>query len=90
MKLSRTTPANLFKIKKPIWDGRRVGLNTQKIGTHNEVRIDYRNSDGDLLYPQPLYISGEKARTYETMQLKKYPIKLYLIPINEMETLERI
>ena len=48
---------------KQDWGGRKVGLATYKIGTHKEVRITYKHSDGSLVYPQPLYISGEKART---------------------------
>lgn len=91
MKLSRLTPANLFKIKTPIWGGRKVGLATHKIGTHNEVRIEQRDINGDLLYPQPLYISGERAKAFPAEPLKKYPnIKLHIIPIDELETLERI
>ena len=91
MKLNKLTPANLFKIKYPIWGGRKVGLATYKIGTHNEVRIETRDKNGDLLYPQPLYISGEKAKTFPIEPVKKHPnIKLHIIPIDELETLERI
>lgn len=91
MKLDRLTPANLFKIKSPIWGGRKVGLATYKIGTHNEVRIEKRDVNGDLLYPQPLYISGEKAKTFPVEPVKNHPnIKLHIIPIDEFETLERI
>lgn len=91
MKLSRLTPANLFKIKSPIWGGRKVGLATYKIGTHNEVSIEKRDVNGELLYPQPLYISGERAKTFPAEPLKKHPhIKLHIIPIDELETLERI
>lgn len=91
MKLNRTTPANLFKIKTPIWGGRKVGLATYKIGQHNEIRIEKRNAEGDLLYPQPLYISGEKVKNYPIQAVKSNPnIKLYIIPINDLETLERV
>ena len=85
MKLSRFTPANKIEIKAPIWSTRSVGIATYKIGTHNEVHISTKQ------YPQPLYISGEKARTFPIEPVKNNPkIKLYIIPIDELEPLERI
>jgi len=91
MQLSKMTPCNPFKIKTPVWGGRKVGLATYKIGQHNEIRIETRNVSGDLLYPQPLYISGEKAKTFPVEPVRKNPnIKLHVIPISELETLERI
>lgn len=90
MKLQATTPCNVFKIKSPIWDGRKVGLATYKIGTHNEVRILTKNKDGEELYPQPLYISGAKAKKFPIQPVKRNPnIKLHIIPISELEPLER-
>lgn len=90
MKLSRTTPCQVFEIRTPVWGGRKVGLATYKIGTHNEVRITYKHGDGSLVYPQPLYISGEKARTYPKQPVKSNPnVILHVIPINDMEVLER-
>lgn len=68
-----------------------VGLNKAKVGTHNEIHILYKDANGNRLYPQPLYISGEKVRQYQAKPLKKYPnVYLYWIPINDLEPLERI
>lgn len=90
MKLSRTTPAQVFEIRTPVWGGRKVGLATYKVGTHNEVRILYNDSNGSRVYPQPLYISGEQARTYPTQPVRSNPnVILYVIPISDMEVLER-
>jgi hypothetical protein len=90
MILKRTTPANLFKIKTPIWGGRKVGLASHKVGMHNEIRIEQTNKEGELIYPQPLYISGENVQKYQATPLKKYPsVKLHIIPIEELEVLER-
>lgn len=84
------TPCNLFIIKTPIWGGRKVGLASYKVGTHNEIRIEQRDKNGELIYPQPLYISGEKARLYTPQPLVKHPnIKLHIIPINDLQPLER-
>lgn len=90
MKLSRTTPCHLFNINSPVWDGRKVGLHDKKIGLHNEINILYKNKAGERIYPNPMYISGDKARTYPTTQLKKYPIVLHWIPIADLEILERV
>lgn len=91
MKLSRLTPANIFEIKTPVWGGRKVGLATYKIGTHNEIRITYTDKQGLLVYPQPFYISGEKARTYPVQPVRSNPnIKLHVIPVSDLEILERV
>lgn len=91
MQLSKMTPCNLFKIKTPVWGGRMVGINKAKVGMHNEIRIEYKNTDGELIYPQPFYINGEAVQKYEAKPLKKYPnVYLYWLPINELEILERI
>lgn len=91
MKLSRFTPCQKFNIKNPVWGGRKVGLATYKVGLHNEIHILTVNTAGERVYPQPLYISGEQARQYPIEPVKSNPnVKLYIIPINDLETLERI
>jgi hypothetical protein len=91
MKLGRFMPCTLFEIKTPVWGGRKVGLATYKVGTHNEIRILTKNAQGERLYPQPLYISGAKARQYPIEPVRSNPnIKLYIIPVNDLEVLERI
>lgn len=91
MKLAKYLPTQVFEIRVPVWGGRKVGLATYKIGVHNEVRILTKDKDGGRLYPQPLYISGDKARQYPIEPVKSNPnVKLYIIPINDMEVLERV
>lgn len=90
MILSRTTPATLFKINTPVWGGRKVGLATYKIGHHNQIDITTTDAQGVRYFPQPLYISGAKARTYPLVPVKSNPnIKLHLIPVSDLEVLER-
>lgn len=90
MKLSRFTPAQKFDIKTPIYNGRMVGLATYKVGQHNEINILTKGKDGNRYYPQPLYISGADARKCEVQPVKSNPnVKLYIVPINKMEVLER-
>lgn len=91
MKLSRFQSCQLFEIRKPYWNGRKVGLATYKIGPLNEVRILYKDANGDPVYPQPFFISGENARKYPIEPVRSNPnIKLHIIPINDLEILERI
>lgn len=91
MKLSRFTPANKIEIKSPIWHDRTIGIATFKIGQHNEVHITAKAANGERIYPSPLYISGENARKYPTQAVRSNPkIKLHIIPINELEPLERV
>lgn len=91
--LPKMTPCNLIKIRTPLWNGgqRKVGIATFKIGTHNEIRIEAKNKEGDLIYPQPFYITGEKARSYPQSAIPNHPhIKTYEIPIEDLDILERI
>ena len=88
MKISHNTPCNLFEIKKPIWNGRKVGLATYKIGIHNEIRIMAKSKNGFALYPNPFYASGEFLKTCPTQQLPS-GVKLYLVNISDLELLER-
>ena len=90
MLLSRLAPATKFDIKFPIWKTRSIGLNIKNIGIHNEINILHETKDGKRLYPNPLYISGKKAQSYPMEPVKSNPlIKLYIIPINDLELLER-
>ena len=91
MQLSRTTPCNLFKIASPRWKERAVGLDKNKVGTHNEIQITYRNKNGDLLYPNSFYISGDNVRKHELQPIPNYSsVQVYIVPISNMEVLERI
>lgn len=90
MILSRTTPCNMFEINKPAWGGRKVGLATYKVAAHNRIDILYKDKNGRRIYPLPLYISGKKARQYPIHPVRSNPnVKLYVIPISDLEVLER-
>lgn len=93
MTLPENTPAQLFNIRIPVWNSgkRMVGLASYKIGNHNEIRILAKNKGGERTYPQPFYISGSKARSYDTQPVKTHPdILLYMIPIADLEVLNRV
>ena len=86
------TPCTLHKIKNPIWNGgqRKVGIATYKVGNHNEIVIESTNKDGDRIYPQPFYISGQDLKKYPPKAIPNYQnIKVHEIPIKDLEILER-
>lgn len=94
MKLGRLTPANVHKIRKPMWNGRRVGIATYKIATHNLISIEAKNADGKYIYsvdggetPATYYASGEQLNSAEQMKLNS-GVVLRVIPIAELDLFE--
>ena len=90
MKLSSDIKVSKFNINTPVWKhGRMVGLNIQNVGTHNEVNILWKNKEGERIYPNPMYVSGEKVRSCEIEPVKKYSsVRLYIVPFDYLEPLE--
>ena len=86
--LSRTTPAHVHKIRTPIWNSRSVGIASHKVGTHNEIQITAEDKQGERYYPNAYYMKGADLTTYPTQTRGK--TKLYIIPIDELDILERI
>lgn len=84
MKLSKTTPCNLLAIRQPRYKDRTVLLAKYKIGTHNEIMFTQAKHLAGLHF----YISGEKARSYPTTSNGK--LECYVIPLDDLEPLERI
>ena len=50
MKLGKLTLANTHKIRKPMWNGRKIGIATYKIGIHNLITIEAKNKDGLYIF----------------------------------------
>ena len=88
MILDRLTPCAKIEIKMPRWKQRVVGIANFRVKQHNEINITAKRKDGSLYYPEPLYATGDQIRAYETQTLPS-GVKLYLVPINSLETLER-
>ena len=70
-------------IHQPIWATRSVGIADYKVTDDLEIKIDYKDKDGVLLYPEPRYISQKKAKGYPVMSVKG--IVLRIIPIDKLE-----
>lgn len=73
---------NRIVIKSPRWHDRVVLIANHKIGTDNEIVIEHSD------FPQPFYLSGERARTYPTEQLKAKAggtMTVRAVPLHELE-----
>lgn len=93
MQLPRLTTANIIPISTPLWNGgrRMVGINRNKVGTHNEIQILAENKDGLRIYPNSFYASKEQILNAPSKPLKNYPnVILHHVPIDELEFLERV
>lgn len=75
-------------IKAPIWkEPRTVGIALEKITDNIQVEISYRRKDNRLLYPDPFFMSKQKALTYPQQAVKGKPkLKLVMIPLQDFET----
>lgn len=88
MILPRTTSCNVIEIRAPRWKQRVVGIANFRVGTHNAIDITAVGKDGKRYYPETLYGSGEMITKCE-MQTLPSGVKLYLVPIGNLEPLER-
>jgi hypothetical protein len=88
MILSRLTSCNQIEIRMPRWKKRVVGVASYRVGTHNVIDIVAKGKDGKRYYPEALYGSGDMIRECETQTLRG-GVKLFLVPISNLEPLER-
>lgn len=88
--LSVSTPCNYIQIKYPRWKQRVVGVAKYRVGTHNAIEITATDKKGERYYPDMYYMSGEDIQRHEVQKLPGSGVELYLVPINELEILERI
>lgn len=89
MQLSRTTVCNKIEIRRPRWKQRVVGIANFRVGTHNEIDIIAVDKMQRRYYPETLYGSGDMI-TKCPIQTLPSGVKLYLVPIANLEPLERI
>lgn len=87
MILQKFTPCNKLIIMAPRWRDKTVLLADWKIGAHNEIEITAKRKNGERYYPQPMYISGSKVKTYPTQPHGAR--KVYIVPLSDLEILER-
>ena len=84
MILSRTTPAQLFKIWAPRWKDRVVLLDAKHVGTHNEIVFIKAKTES---LQGSFYISGRDVHMCQMDTNGK--MNCYAVPLDILEPLER-
>ena len=76
----------IIKINSPIWrEPRSVGVAEFRMKDPVlRIQIEYKEKDGNKLYPGTYFISREKAMAYPT-QILPQGVKLRIIPIEDLE-----
>ena len=75
---------NIIHIKEPYWAKKAVGIAENKIGKGCVVMIDYKDKNGNYVFPGQYYLSENLARKCVRM-IKKNTPTLRIVPIKEME-----
>jgi len=84
----------MFKveIKKPIWNGelrkRCVGIAEFRLQPVMQVDIMYTRKDGTRTFPNPFKVTKAQMLKCPTMVVGGN-VKLYVIPVEDMEEIER-
>lgn len=75
----------IIKIKAPIWSSRSIGVAEFRMTDPVlRIQIEYKEKDGNKLYPGTYSISRERAMTYPSQVLPQ-GVKLRIIPIEDLE-----
>ena len=89
MQLSRLTPCASIQIRFPRWKQRVVGVASYRVMQHNAIDILKEDKEGKRYYPETLYGSGEMIKKCPTQVIKGGTV-LHLVPISNLEVLERV
>jgi hypothetical protein len=90
MKLPKDKPLNYIEIKRPRWKQRVVGVASYRVKEENEIAIVAESpKDGRRYYPNSFYATKEQILNCE-VQILPSGVKLYLVPISNLEIIERI
>ena len=68
-----------YRIRKPIFYSRSVGLNEAQLDETNTIKILYKNKQKQRLYPKAYTITKQEVLQYPIMQIKS--ARLRIIPI---------
>jgi len=72
-------------IHSPIWKTRSVGIADYKITDDILLEIDYKNQQGERIYPDTYFIKKQEAKKYPIQII--YNLELRIIPIARTEEL---
>jgi hypothetical protein len=74
---------NKYKIKTPIWKTKSIGIAEQRLDDNLLVEIEYRQSNGEKLYPHTYIVRKDAVAKYPRQIVKGS--NLVIIPISELE-----
>ena len=70
-------------IKTPIWKTKSIGIATQRLDDDLLVEIEYKQSDGNRLYPYTYIVRKDTTDKYPKQRVMGND--LVIIPISELE-----
>jgi hypothetical protein len=78
-----------YTIHTPIWNGGKVGIASHRVAvdTQIEIKLDYRDSNRNLVHPHLYVMDCKKVREYPTQMVKG--VKLHLVPISDFRAARR-
>ena len=74
---------NKYKIKTPIWKTKSIGIAEQRLNNDLLVEIEYKQTNGNRLYPDTYIVRKNTTDNYQRQTVKGS--NLVIIPISELE-----
>lgn len=71
-------------IKEPIWSTRSLGIAEQRVkgDTMMEVRVSYKDKQGNLMYPYRFLMQTTQIRKYPT-KVVRGGVRVHIVPIKD-------
>ena len=72
-----------YSIKTPIWKTKSIGIAEQRLSNDLLVEIEYKQTNGNRLYPDTYIVRKNTIDNYQRQAVKGN--NLVIIPISELE-----
>lgn len=90
MKISKDKILNYIPINSPRWKQRTIGIATYRVKEENEIDVlAVSKKDGQRYFPFSYYATREQIVKYPKQTLPSGTV-LYLVPMAELDIIERI
>ena len=73
----------MYSIKTPIWKTKSIGIAEQRLNNDLLVEIEYKQTNGNRLYPDTYIVRKNTTDNYQRQIVKGN--NLVIIPISELE-----
>ena len=73
----------MYSIKTPIWKTKSIGIAEQRLKNDLLVEIEYKQTNGNRLYPDTYIVRKNTTDNYQRQTVKGS--NLVIIPISELE-----